>query len=475
MVSAGPARETRVALSGTGVGYGIVIQNSSLAVFDVISSWSIDLKKSLSIFLGRLKAGVNPKGGSFWSAVALVYVLGSGAVFAQERSSMPTQGVNFAGGTADDAIVVGPFLFSPAVQLTWQDRDNIFYTPDNEVRDQVYLARARLLFEVPINESNVYFSYSPQYTDYRTYQLQDQWSHFVDVGGSFLFASGLQLNAAYNYIIGNLETREVDPGGELYYGDPNFVKNFAAVALDYWLTQRDGVFVDFSWTDLNHSDPQYFYDYTTLTAGAGWLHQLSPTLIMDVRYGLIDFDAQDSPTESNSFRDSKSQLLTLGFKGQVNPVVATEIQLGYRTIHYDLKPGDPPVEDYGGFIAAGFVSWEMAHGSILSLDVLRSPYPSNYADNANYVATGAGLTYSLDRGRVYGQVQGRFQNNDYELPDPTTGELRSDDIITAGLGLGVRVNERFTLWGSYLREDRQSLYQYSYVVNIFTLGLVFGY
>ncbi len=83
----------------------------------------------------------------------------------------------------------------------------------------------------------------------------------------------------------------------------------------------------------------------------------------------------------------------------------------------------------------------MAHGSVLSFDVLHSPFPSNYADNANYVATGAGLTYSLDRGTVFGQAHGRFQNNDYELPDPITSELRSDDILSLGLGLGYRFTE----------------------------------
>ena len=117
----------------------------------------------------------------------------------------------------------------------------------------------------------------------------------------------------------------------------------------------------------------------------------------------------------------------------------------------------------------------MGHGSLVRLDVLRIPYPSNYAFNANYVATGGGLTYSLDRGRVSGQASGRFQNNQYDLPDPVTGEIRSDDILTLGLGLGYRVNTKFSLWGSYLYEDRDSLYRYSYTANIFTLGLALGF
>jgi hypothetical protein len=415
------------------------------------------------------------KGKAFCALFGLCCVFSSAPLMAQQPGSIPAGSSTPPSGTSEDAIVVGPFLFSPALQLTWQDRDNIFYTPDNEVRDQVYLIRGQLLFELPINESHVYFSYSPQYTDYRTYELQDNWSHYFDVGGSFLFSNGLALRARYNYIIGNLETRLVDPGGELYYGDPRFVRNYAEVAADYWFTNRDGIFVDFSWTDLDHSDPQLFYDYTSIAGGIGWLHQLSPNLVMDARYGVVDFQAHDTPIHSNSFRDSLSNVYTLGFRGQLSPVVATEGRIGYQTIHYDLQPGDPPIEDFSGFIVNGFVSWDMAHGSVLTFDVLHAPYPSNYADNANYVATGAGLTYSLDRGSVFGQAHGRFQNNDYDLPDPITDEVRSDDILSLGLGLGVRFNDHMSLFGSYLFEDRESLYRYSYTTNIYTLGLVLGF
>ena len=431
--------------------------------------------KSTSDIKGRTRATGEEKGGVICVLFSLCCVLSSGPLIAQQGSSIPSGGASAPVGISSDSIVVGPFLFSPSLQLTWQDRDNIFYTPDNEVRDQLIIARAQLLFEVPINESHVYFSYSPQYTDYRTYQLVDNWSHFFDVGGSFLFSSGLALRANYNYIIGNLETREVDPGGELFYGDTRFVKNFAAVSADYWFSNRDGLFVDFSWTDLDHSDPQLFYDYTSIAAGLGWLHQLSPNLVMDARYGVIDFDAHDNIYQSNGFRDSLSNIVTLGFRGQLSPVVATEGRVGYQTIQYDLQPGDPPIEDFSGFIANGFISWDMAHGSVLSFDILHSPYPSNYADNANYVATGAGLTYSLNRGSIFGQAHGRIQNNDYDLPDPVSNELRSDDIFSLGLGLGVRFGDHMSLFGSYLFEERESLYQYSYTVNIFTLGLVVGF
>ncbi len=383
--------------------------------------------------------------------------------------------ISEGGVHSDEAIPVGPFIFSPALQLAWQDRDNIFFTPDNEVADQLILAKAQLLFEVPIYESYLRFSYTPQYRDYKDYELEDKWQHFFDAAAAFEFSSGLTLNLAYSYIIGNLETREVDPGGEVFFGDRPFNKQWARIGGDYWITGRDGLVFDASWEDLEYDDPELFYDYTRLTGGIGWLHQISPILVMDVKYGIMDFDAHDSGFENNDFRDSVSHSLTLGFRGQINPVIATELRVGYGVMQYDPMPDEPQVEDFEGAIVNGFISWEMAHGSVLRLDLLRMPYPSAYGDNANYVASGASLMYSLDRGSLFGQLRGRFQNNDYSRPDRITGEVRSDDIYTFGVGLGYRFTYYLSLWGTYLYEDRESLYRYSYTINTFTLGLVVGF
>ncbi len=284
------------------------------------------------------------------------------------------------------------------------------------------------------------------------------------------------VDATYNYIIGNLQTRYVDEGGELYYGDPHFKKQFVGIGVQYWFTQRDGVFVEAGWTDLNNSDPTLFYDYNRTSAGLGWIHQLGPNTTMDIRYMRSDFDAHDTELSSNGFRDSTSDEVTLGFeKGRLSPGGGNRDP--GRLSRNPVRPPAwrSPISDFKGFIVNGFFDWSLGHGSVVRLELLRSPYPSNYADNANYVATGGALRYNIDRGSIYASASGGFQNNDYELPDPRTGQIRSDDILTLGLGMGYRLTHYFSLWGSYVYEDRDSLYQYSYTTNIFTLGLVLGF
>jgi len=384
-------------------------------------------------------------------------------------------------GNTGEAIKVGPFLFSPAVELKWEDRDNIFFTPTNPVHDHIYTARGRLLFELPIYESYVRFAYTPQYREYEKYNLRHKWAHFFDFNTVLEFESGLRFRADYRFVNAAQETSEVDAGGELVFADQLFTKNYGKVALDYWFSARDGITIEGDYTDLTYDYPtgtpqrnRIFYDYERNSVGLGWLHQLSAILVMDLKYDRIQFD----PVDTLTWRSYTADEVTLGFKGQLSPVVAAQFRLGWNETEYDRTAGvlpAPEFSDFSGLVMSGFINWELAHGSHVRLDLIRSPFPSNFDLNAYYVATGGTLTYSIDRRKFFGELFGRLQNNDYELPDVSSGLPRSDDIRTFGLGLGWRFTDWLALRGAYLYEERDTLEPYSYEVNIWTLGLVIGY
>lgn len=413
-------------------------------------------------------------GSSAGSMMALVILMAGIAVPAEAQRHDPVRAPN-----QGEALPLGPFLFSPSLLLSWQHRDNIFFRPDDQVADQMYLARAWLAFELPIYESYVRFSYSPQFRDYKEYELDEKWSHFLELSGNFEFASGLVVDADYRFVRGNLETREVDPGGELVFGGNPFDKNYFKLDLDYWLTARDGIRVFGDYTDVGYRDRveappdarDRFYDYTRWSGGFGWLHQLNQVLVMDLSYRRSDFE----PVDTLSSRTSTSDDVTLGLRGQLSAVVSSEVRVGWRRTEYSQTEMGPARDDFSGLIATGSVGWQMAHGSTLSLDVLRSDYPSNWGLNTHYTATGGGLTYRLNRGNLFGEALARYQNNDYEIPDQMTGEQRSDDITTVGFGLGWRFTGLLSLYGAYLYEDRSSITEYSYDTNIYTVGLTIGY
>ncbi len=373
-----------------------------------------------------------------------------------------------------EGIALGPFIFSPAVDLTWENRDNIFFTPDNEVSSNVWLARARLMFELPVYESYLRFSYTPQYRDYTDYDLENNWSHFVDFSGDFEFSSGLKLGFDYRFVSGNLETREVDPGGELVFGDRQFNKNDFAGDLQYWFSSTNGLTADVSYVTIRYDDTDraFFYDYDRLRGGAGWIHQMSPTLTSKLMYRHEEFTPKGS---GERYRESNSDELTIAFDGKVSPVFTSAIEVGWRTTSYKDVPGYPKADDASGLLLRGSLAWTLGHGSVLTLDLLRQDYPSNYIDQTHYIAKGAGLIYRLQRERLFGHLRVRYQNNDYERPDPIEGKTRSDDITDFGLGIGYRLMPSLSLRGSYAYQKRDSFYRYSYKANMFLIGLTWGF
>jgi len=380
-----------------------------------------------------------------------------------------------------EGLPVGPMLFSPSVQMAWVSQDNLFRTPTDPFADDLYVARANFMFDIPVRQSLVRFAYRPVYREYKTYELQQNWSHFVNLTGRFEFSSGLVIDAQYRFVDGSQEIREVDPGGELVFGDNPFRKNWFNLGVDYWFTARDGVRLTAQYDDVAYKDPltepspdpdeQQFYDYTRTFAGAGWLHQINDVLVMNVSYRRVWFD----PVDTLSYRTSTSDEATVGVEGLLSPVVSTAMRVGWRQTQFDDALGDEVPQDYSRFIINGFVTWDMGHGSSLNLSLWRETFPSSFGLNAFYDSSRAVLTYRFDRERFFALARARYQINDYQVEDLVTGEPRKDDIISYTLGLGYRITRILSLYGSYIHLERDStIPRNSFDANAISVGVTVG-
>jgi len=408
-------------------------------------------------------------------------------VSAQEVQSYEAAGQEGQAGdvpvNGDEGIALGPFIFSPALELTWQYRDNIYFAPPEfEEEDEVYLARARLRFELPVYDSYIRFTYTPQWRDYAKYPWRDKWAHFADVSGAFEFASGWKVSTGYKFLSGAMETREVDPGGEYMWGEREWDKHYFQLQADYWFSATDGLSLEGDLADLTFEDPPVsdyaFHDYSQYAGGIGWLHQISPTAVMDIKYRHGEYDAEDPV----GYRDNTSDELDLGFRGQLTELLSSEVSFGWRESEYDVRPGDPEIENYSSLVVRGGLGYELSESSNLRLDMIRTDYSSTVGENAYYTATGASLIYTLHLSRLTGQLRARYQENDYDLPVEVLDEdgvrryhERLDEILTFGLGLSIRITDLLSVRGSYLYEDRETMWPFYYETNIFVLGLVVGY
>ncbi len=375
----------------------------------------------------------------------------------------------------NEPIAVGPFLFSPALQLGWENHSNLWRSSSDPVEDEINVARLRLLFEVPIRESFVRISYNPQYRDFKNTVLRSKWEHYLKVSGDFEFSNGLTLGVDYSFIDGDSSVGEVDPGGELVFNGQRFSRHHFGVNAGYWFSSTDGLSFNVATTKVDWrgepvSGTESWFDYTQTTARAGWLHQLSPTLVMDVSLDHRDYEP-DAVTDG--MREYSGNGLTVGFRGQLTEVVSTEMRFGYAETDFSAGASAVPgFEDFSGLVFDGNITWALGSESKLRLDLLRGPFASNYDFNSYYTATGGRLLFDVDRGRFFGQARVRLQTNSYGIPDSITGVKRSDDLRILSAGVGFRFTEKLSVRAAYSHEDRESPDPYGYVNDIFLLDQI---
>ena len=377
-----------------------------------------------------------------------------------------------------DAIAVGPFLFSPAIQLGWESQDNIFRRSSNPTEDQIYVARLRLLFEIPIRESFIRISYNPQYRDYKNLASGGRWEHYLSASGDFKFSSGLTLSADYTFIDSDNLVGQIDPGGELVFNGQRFRRHNFGVNAGYWFSSTDGLLLDVTETKVGsrgESAPEAssWLNYSQTTSRAGWMHQLSPTLVMDVS---LDYRKHRPDAEVDSIRAYSGVGLTVGLRGQINEVFSTSMRVGYAETDFSKAASEVPgFADFSGLVYRGDLTWALGSESKLRLDLLRGVYPSNYDLNSYYTATGGRLLYDIDRGRFFGQARLRIQTNSYGIPDSTTGVKRSDDLTVFSAGVGLRFIEKLSVRAGYSHENRDSIDPFDSVNNTWFLDLILGY
>ena len=419
------------------------------------------------------------------SRVRFKTVILSGLVFMAFAVVAGAQGFSTSSGRStnvpslgNEPIAVGPFLFSPALQLGWENHSNLWRSSSDPVEEEIYVARMRFMFQMPIRESFVRISYNPQYRDFKKTVVRNNWEHNLTVLGDFAFSNGLTLGVDYGFFDGDSSVGQVDPGGELVYNGQPFRRHNFDINAGYWFSATDGLSLNVTATKVDWrgepvSGTQSWFDYSTTRVRAGWLHQLSPLLVMDVSLGFEDYSTDDV-TETS--RDHTAITVTAGFRGQLNDVLSTQVRFGYRQTNFSVSASAVPgFEDFSGLVVDGNITWALGSDSELRLDLLRGPFASNYDLNSYYTATGGRLLYDLDRGRFFGQARARLQTNSYDIPDSISGEKRSDDLMTLSAGVGFRVTDSVSVRAAYRHEDRESRDPFGYVNDIFLLDLILGY
>lgn len=372
--------------------------------------------------------------------------------------------------TSKSGIVIGRAIFSPQLEFIYENRDNIYLLRENEISDEVYVLRPKILLEIPREESYLKFMWVPQYRDFKDTEVEKNWTHFFEAEAKLKTSGGLELFLGDKFIKdAYLETREVDEGEELAFGLLPFDKNSLYFDLKYFFDLTNGFGINAGYDQIEFSKTEIpwqrvWYDYEKSNFGISYQRYMNPLLRMAVGLNYINFEPEDLV----NFREYEGLDYYLQFYGDLSPTVNANLKLGYEDL--DFKEA----EDYKGFTAKGEIIWNFSNNRNLAFMVYRKSLPSNFGEAGSYVHNGIDINYNFKiTEKFFGKIGAEFAKNDYN------DISRVDDWWIGKINFGYHFNPLISLRLNYLYQDRNSnvdcIMGCEYKQNIILLNLVIGY
>lgn len=394
-------------------------------------------------------------------------------------------------------------IFYPSVELIVYHTDNLFLTPDNEIDSNEFIVRPQFWFEIPTDQHYFSIKYAPQFRDVEEFDLEEQFSHFVDLKGKFQASPVFRFEFTDHFARGVLETYEVDPDGELPVGLDPFTTN--RLRLDFiWEGKVQGVDLYGRWamTDFDRDDPTTlgpqpsFVEYESLTGGIEYFYKFTPlskffigaefTSSENDYAETVEFDSTGQfcvggPCIGMLSIDNDRNQIHLGFEGELGRTSTGRIMVGFQDTDYDNAPAG--TSDFDGLVADGTWTKAFTRFTKLELNVRREENYSNFDSNAFYRANRVGFALTnqpLGR-KVFWTVAGHFQRNSY--PDPTDiggDDLRhrEDDYLQGRAEVGYHPWTHLNVKLNFVHTERQSnmpLNAFDFEENVFLFQLGLGY
>lgn len=169
----------------------------------------------------------------------------------------------------------------------------------------------------------------PEYTGVR--ETRNMYTrNSVDTGFTYRF--GQEDRVTISYLDSRLQNRDPDIEDDVEYGP--------GLELEYWLTQRHGLLLDYSWSRIDYEhDPSDQMD--EMVFGYQW--RRSPHTTLHVDYGLVLFSSK-APAAEEGNDDYNVQSIAAGFDHDFGPLWNLTGSFGYFFFNpKESESGDGPV------------------------------------------------------------------------------------------------------------------------------------
>jgi len=340
----------------------------------------------------------------------------------------------FAGGeslaqsfqTIGTGLSWGRFNVHPSVAMDYGYDSNVFYSSDDLdnpagiVSSREFRMQPRFLFDLPMGDNWLRWAYAPVFRNYSTdaYTPTKQWSQNFDLDGHLRLGPRFYTTFRDQFVLGTEELRNVDPGGEVNFGDTPFRDHSPSVEVGCNLGARQGVSVVWNYNSVQfQGDEAGFYNYRGHGLQARYNYRVSNATTTYV-YAGEDNTQQERFTPVEETIDVDTLSAGVGLNQVLNRSVTTSFMAGYQAINYT----GGSVSDYRGAVLSANATWLLSDVTRLSFLVRRQPYSSFYLNNNYYLNRAVGVNLTRQSGASwYWRVGGGFENNTYSDPLDITG------------------------------------------------------
>lgn len=399
-----------------------------------------------------------------------VALCGSGLAYAQltDPGQLNTQG---------DGIAWGPATLRPTLILNLGYDDNIFYASDDLSTEPALGSREGqvqpgIRFDLPFGDSYLQGGYSALYRNYETpeYTPSSQWSHYFDLRGRIRAGARGYFNLQDRFVRGSEELREVDPGGELTFGDLPFRSHTPSIeaGIDFGLRQGASVVWNYKSSQYSEIEGQTFANYRGHSMQFRYNYRLGPEASAYLYYGADTMD-QRRPEGDLDF---SGEAVGFGYTQSVGRAITAQFSGGYQV----LDASGVLQSAYHGPTASGSATWRVGDATRFVLGARRLPYQSFFLNNAYYLNRTFDLEVLHQVGLTgYWRLRTAFEQNAYSeeldisgfegfycrddgggLVCPSAGVRRRDTGWRAEAGFGAQLSRVARWYLGYNWETRSS-------------------
>lgn len=355
-------------------------------------------------------------------------------------------------GETQEGLHLGRARINPSLHMVYVNAEGALFDTPEPVADSYFEMRPQVTAELPVSTGFVRGGYRAHIRRGSSFDLVDSTTaHFADLALEIPLSAYAEITGSEHYAHGVLETAEVDPGREYFFGLGRFTRHVHSAGLRLLPDGRVDATAGASIDTVRVDERSAFVDHEQQTAFVQAGYEVRPDLRAGIGYSYLRVPATTERPELESVLHSLSGEL----RGELLPLTTGALSIGYSS---QRSPNaGPGGTRFTGLTASGRLEKSFTPSSSVILSGARATHVSAFEQNAFYVS---GSVEALVRAAMPWSVAAEagvgFHRNDYRTVASSIGVPRHDSIRGWTLGLARPLTRHAFVRADYRRDRRDS-------------------